>query len=418
MFAREFAQLAAASDRTRPAARTERIAGGNDGMVGRIATLQRTAGNRAVTALLQRQAGSTVTVQRDDPFGAVLAKEDEADAPKAEDMQGMVAAQGALKAKEKAATEGGPALSDDDRKSMADFPRKWKLRGQKDVAETLKRHGQVGPKDWFAKVKSTKFLGKNPIVHEELGNRLVKAEAKLADVDQATREGWITSAKGVREVGQGLHTFGLAIDINAGTNPFIVNPSSNSAKASGEPREQSEAVRAILDRAILLVLGKTSKEANFSARPEGAGVERADASYDKLTEASGAFATYFTLSKTENEEQLKSLVDALGAKDPYKGNLKTWRRTIKLDAARIGVLGGKKRWSDPTKGFIDLPKRLVEAMVDPDGGGLTWLGDDTIGSGRDVMHFDTRAVGPIKSIYRSQVTSGEESPGWRGLGDG
>jgi hypothetical protein len=178
-------------------------------------------------------------------------------------------------------------------------------------------------------------------------------------------------------------------------------------------------VRVILNRAFLLVLGRTEKEEAFGARPEGEGLARAEASYDKLTETSGALQTYFTLTKPENAKQLEDLVTALGAKDPFKGDVKKWRAKIakdRTDLAGRGGLGEAKKWSDPTKGFLDLPKRLVQALVDPDGGGLTWLGDDTIGAGRDVMHFDTRGVGPIRTIYKAQGAS--KDAGSRNLGEG
>jgi hypothetical protein len=32
---------------------------------------------------------------------------------------------------------------------------------------------------------------------------------------------------------------------------------------------------------------------------------------------------------------------------------------------------------------------------------LTWLGDDTIASGRDIMHFDMRGIGTISQIVDS-----------------
>jgi hypothetical protein len=60
-----------------------------------------------------------------------------------------------------------------------------------------------------------------------------------------------------------------------------------------------------------------------------------------------------------------------------------------------------KNWTDPESGFLSLDRRLVAAMTSSAGGGLTWLGDDTIGSGRDIMHFDMRGPGPIRTIVKS-----------------
>jgi hypothetical protein len=382
-----------------------------------LIALQRTAGNRAVASLLRARRPA---VQRDDTAGHVLAKADEADVPEVEDMDTLIAELWPLYAKSKAAkVKGAEPMKEEDRKRMDKLNRLWNLRGQKDIALTLDQNKQGSSADWFKKVTRTPFLGQTVIVHDELKKRLDKAVDKLKDVDEKTRNGWVRSTSSLRGPGEGLHSFGLALDINAGANPYIVNPGSNSEAASGEPLGRSKAVRVILDRAFLLVLGRTEKEEAFGARPTGEGLARAEASYDKLTETSGALQTYFTLTKPENAKQLEDLVTALGAKDPFKGDVKKWRAKIakdRTDLAGRGGLGEAKKWSDPTKGFLDLPKRLVQALVDPDGGGLTWLGDDTIGAGRDVMHFDTRGVGPIRTIYKAQGAS--KDAGSRNLGEG
>ena len=65
------------------------------------------------------------------------------------------------------------------------------------------------------------------------------------------------------------------------------------------------------------------------------------------------------------------------------------------------VAGSGKSWSKPETGFLHLDRRLVQALTSTNGGGLTWLGDDTIGSGRDIMHFDMRGLGPIRRIAKS-----------------
>lgn len=55
-----------------------------------------------------------------------------------------------------------------------------------------------------------------------------------------------------------------------------------------------------------------------------------------------------------------------------------------------------------------MKREVVEALASDTGGGLTWLGDNTIASGRDIMHFDMRGVGPIKKIVKSHL--GETTP--------
>ncbi len=53
--------------------------------------------------------------------------------------------------------------------------------------------------------------------------------------------------------------------------------------------------------------------------------------------------------------------------------------------------------------FLDMRRVIVEALTSSSGAGLTWLGDNTIASGRDIMHFDLRGAGPIKKIVKSDL---------------
>jgi hypothetical protein len=76
-------------------------------------------------------------------------------------------------------------------------------------------------------------------------------------------------------------------------------------------------------------------------------------------------------------------------------------KTIAADRRTLAGHAAAKSWAKPETGFLHIDKRLVKALTDSSGAGLTWLGDDTIASGRDIMHFDTRGVGPIKRIWSS-----------------
>lgn len=97
--------------------------------------------------------------------------------------------------------------------------------------------------------------------------------------------------------------------------------------------------------------------------------------------------------------------------DPKNRTAAEWAKTIAEDRKALKGKATPKQWLKPETGFLHLDKRLVKAMTDAATGGLTWLGDDTIASGRDIMHFDMRGVGPIKSIYRTGT-------GEIGLGEG
>jgi hypothetical protein len=91
----------------------------------------------------------------------------------------------------------------------------------------------------------------------------------------------------------------------------------------------------------------------------------------------------------------------LGEKDPKPRTAADWIKTIRADRAALGTLAGNKRWQKPQEGFLNLDKRLVTALTGSTGAGLTWLGDDTVSPGRDIMHFDMRGVGPITKIWSS-----------------
>ncbi|MCE7011434.1 hypothetical protein LWC34_52785 [Kibdelosporangium philippinense] len=249
----------------------------------------------------------------------------------------------------------------------------------------------VTPEEWFAEIVTITFLGKPVQVHKILAEKLAAVEQSIAGQQvPVARE-----LSGLRPPGSGLHGLGLAIDVNASTNPYIFNATSNEA----DPKQQNEKsiVRGIIDRAVLLIEQKTADVEKFQERPAGDGAhERAEASYDKLDEASDAMQEYFALGAKERRADLEEKVAALGGTDPKKRTVDQWAKAIADDRKKLPAISASKDWAKPEQGFLDLDKRLVMAMVDA---GLTWLGDDTIGGGRDIMHFDTRAAGPIKHLY-------------------
>ena len=78
-----------------------------------------------------------------------------------------------------------------------------------------------------------------------------------------------------------------------------------------------------------------------------------------------------------------------------------WVKQIKIDRQALAGHASAKQWNQPETGFLHLDRRLVSALTSSAGGGLTWLGDDTVGSGRDIMHFDLRGLGPIRRIVKT-----------------
>ena len=212
-------------------------------------------------------------------------------------------------------------------------------------------------------------------------------------------KGWFRNAHSLRKVGESLHSFGLAIDIDGDINPYLVNPDAPNAKYV-EAAERSRPIADIINRAMLLVEAKTPTEADLQSRPENADKgARAMASYDKLQTASNALETYMKLDQADQTATLEAKIQSLAGKDSR--DAKKWVAQIKADRRTLRSLASGKSWSKPETGFLHLDRRLVEALTSTNGGGLTWLGDDTIGSGRDIMHFDMRGPGPIRRIAKS-----------------
>lgn len=369
---------------------------------GRVLELQRAAGNAAVSGLfVQRHGGVDLT-------GHTVTEAEQKDMPATTDAPGLLAEKNTLVAEQAALKKAAAAaakakqpppekvdLTDEEKARIKEIDRLLAIRLKGDEQETLTANGitDTAPQ-WFAKMKSTTFLDAPVIVHELLEKRLKDAE-KLVPKPWA---GLVSSTSTLRAPGASLHSFGLAIDINPGTNPQLVNPGDTHGTLY-EPRAQSRAISDVIHRAILLVEAKTESEAAFWTRTTGADKKtRVGASYDLLEKYSDAVETYFTLDDAANKTKLDALVTALAGKDERTAD--EWKAQIKLDRTQIAT-GPGKSWHKRETGFLDMKREVVEALTSDTGGGLTWLGDNTIASGRDIMHFDMRGVGPIKKIVKS-----------------
>lgn len=347
--------------------------------------LQRLAGNTAVSRL--------ASVQRDAEKTSHNFTADEArDMPAVGDAKALMDENRALYAK-KANHTATPA----DLARMAELDRLLDIRLRGDEAETLRVNGVTQTlTEWFTDISDHTFLGKTARVHKSLADRLARAEAELAKVP-APAGGWLREEpSSLRKPGEGLHALGLAIDLNAGTDPYLLNPAAGAKPAT----DANRSILDIIERAQLLVRGEVVSDADFEARPAGADrAAKVDASYDKLSESSGALKRYFELDADAQAAALAERVAALGTKSDL--TVDQWKAKIVADRAALARVSGPKQWRNPTSGFLDLDKRLVQAMTSSAGGGLDWLGDDTIGGGRDIMHFDMRTLGPIRKIVRS-----------------
>jgi hypothetical protein len=391
--------------------------------------LQREAGNRAVSSLfaVQREpgadAGTTPVLKsagKADTSKHGLTAEQEKEVPDEATAKTLSAEAAALTAKisaaEKAVAEARKAGRDTaqevaaiavDKARKEEIGRLLDLRQRADEGVTLTANKiSGGTAAWFADIQAVTFLGRAVQVHRLLAERLALAEKELSALP-VPPGGWLDSTpSGLRATAAGLHSFGLAIDLNPGTNPWLLDPARNAGSRS------ARSIQDIIDRANLLVLGRTAAQESFTSRPnESDRDKRVEASYDKLQESSQALERYFTLSDTASAAELGGLVTRLGAADPSSRTAEQWVKTIADDRRALGALAAPKQWHNPAQGFLHLDRRLVKAMTNSAGADLTWLGDDTIAAGRDIMHFDMRRVGPIHKIV-------DTFGGTRNLGNG
>jgi hypothetical protein len=382
-----------------------------------VLALQRAAGNAAVTGLV----APVTPVQRahSAELGEHgLSEQQQKDLPDPATAKTLAteftqlrakwsAADRAVKAAKKAGqpvTMADSGFSAEDDARLTEVMRLLNIRRRGDEADTLADNKiKGGLAAWFAQVGDVPFLGRTARVHKLLAERLAKAEDALK-TETPPAGGWLAeSPSGLREPGQGLHSFGLAIDLNGSTNPWLVSPDDSHASLY-EDAAQSRGVRDIIDRAVLLVLGRAAKDEDLSSRPAETDRDtRVDKSYDKLQEASGALERYLTLDAGDKSEELAGLAGALSAKDPKARTAADWVKTIQADRKKLASLGSAKSWTKPQTGFLHLDKRLVKAMTDSTGAALTWLGDDTVAAGRDIMHFDMRGIGTINHVIDSQT---------------
>jgi hypothetical protein len=234
-------------------------------------------------------------------------------------------------------------------------------------ASAILRNAGLDPVRWFKSFRNASFLGQtieDPI-HTDLATHLAAVERTLADKyggpgkDPAvagTALGLRESIKGSREsptsARLSMHLFGLAVDINYVSNPFI-----------------SSTANDVFERAGQLVDGT-------------GGRFKHDMSYDELAGLDATLETY--LSYLDDEVALEARLDA-AAGAPWAGmTVASAKKQIEKDLKAVARKWQRAGKTDVIKatGFLDLRKELVAAM------GLSWGA-----SYGDIMHFDMRNKG-------------------------
>lgn len=267
------------------------------------------------------------------------------------------------------------------------------------IAQTLKLNGS-DITTWFSDMDpDARFLGRSirasggkvPGVHRSMFEVLQRAEKMLLDThpgrtaEELGKEMNIYDIAGIRppkkSTGGNLpsyHCFGLAIDINHNTNPFVGNQ-----KGKLGQREKYKIYRspAIIQRAMWLLHGQ-----RFNVEkpvPSGAG----DA-WDIHHRASEALAEYLRLADNVDGPQVRKLVsESLARGDVH--DLEWWKSWITKDRSNIKNWDFQHHPNPQQRGYMDLPRQLVVALV---AAGLAWGGQYR--HEKDMMHFDLRS-GPI-----------------------
>ncbi len=231
-------------------------------------------------------------------------------------------------------------------------------------------------------------------IHPDLQAKLTAAENAL------NGQGYVSQPGSIYKIGggdplSGGHRWGLAVDINYDSNPYIMHE-------SGEAELDAQ-LFGVYERIVWLITGVTYGSVIPTKITQGvpAGFSSVTDAYTQLMQESQDMVQYFALM--DNDANLAALCQQRTA------NATDWKSRIQSDYVTLGgtlpgvtapsipagqdrpfVLkgGASAAKRDPKKGFLDIPQPVVEALTAQ---GLIW---GAIGFGPesgDVMHFDLRS---------------------------
>jgi hypothetical protein len=291
---------------------------------------------------------------------------------------------------------------------------------------------------WYSHMVNPTFLGHrfHNGIHVVLARKLRIAErhlltlpsyAGLTPVELGRALGISEEHKGARPTAAtaSMHTFGLAVDIRYGGNPWIAGQHVDRDASGPSPVGQVTiaANRAFIraaNRAALLISGVQVDVTSaflhrLSRRSTG------DA-YDELFRRDADLRAYLragadrpALEARILERQRAATPGVLNAGEPPAAAAERWARLIATDLAdlslgptrarnargdEVSVAQSNFTGRDPRNGFLNLHRDLVLALRDA--AGLAWAAID-IGPSEsgDVMHFDDRRAGIGKTLYES-----------------
>jgi len=266
--------------------------------------------------------------------------------------------------------------------------------------------------DFFKnQLKAGHFLGLaiGDNIHPELQAHLTQAEKALRDKGLSDK----ASDWGIYKIGgggleSGGHRWGLAIDINYDSNPYVLHE-------AGEVDLDRQLLQ-VYDRIAWFILGKNRSDLGemITQGISPGGFKSISDAYDHLQEESKAMVRYFQFMVDRSLLKLFVQVEWLNIPQHFvKPDVDQWISIMQQDYLILGrVLDGKRAPTikksdgeyadrpfsggdatrrDPAKGFLDIPRPIVEALTisaDEKNRRLKWGAIDFLGGvSGDVMHF-------------------------------
>jgi hypothetical protein len=275
------------------------------------------------------------------------------------------------------------------------------------IVKTLEANGEH-LESWFeGLVSDATFLGRRirassgkvDGVHRALLERLRRAERTLLDQhpgrtpEQLGKDLGIYEISGLRipkkptgkHAGVSFHCFGLAVDINHDSNPFVGNDTPKKVSPRYKEFMDNRSPR-VIERAMQLLRGQ---KLDLDQPISGS----VGAIWDVHHGASDALAEYLRLADDLGGARLQSLV----AKAQAGGDSRTlawWKNRLTSDRAVLPHWDFQNVKRPEKTGYMDLPRDLVLALT---GAGLYWGGQYS--GSKDIMHFDLRS-GPVKRLAK------------------
>lgn len=288
-----------------------------------------------------------------------------------------------------------------------------------DISNTLLYNGTDDDTWWGGMVFDAAFLdvpieksgGDVAGIHSELYSRLQIAEQRLIERFPGLSKAQIAGQMGIKQINglrppkkatggsaPSFHCFGLAVDINHPTNPFIGNKkptldANADKKVTAEEQAKYDEYMLnrsprIIERAMFLIRGEQFDIEQAIGIPKD---KRKDATaaaghlWDVHHRASDTLAEYLRLADDLDGAKLKGLVEARRKAGDTR-DLASWKQRIATDKLVITPWDFMYHTEPEKTGYMDLARELIEALAGD--AGLLWGG--AYGGAKDMMHFDWR----------------------------